>query len=88
MTTQAPSFLIRTSSFLQETRTCLKAWMSSNFNQIRPLTTELLALERLMLYNVVNTLAPSFLIGSSSFLQITRTTIKFWMSSKLSQIQP
>ena len=28
------------------------------------------------MYNVVNTLAPSFLIGSSSFLQVTRTTIK------------
>ena len=34
-------------SFLQETRTCIKAWMSSNSNQIRPLTTELPALERL-----------------------------------------
>ena len=33
--------------FLQETRTCRKAWMSSNSNQIRPLTTELPALERL-----------------------------------------
>ena len=25
-------------------------------------------------------LAPSFLIGSSSFLQVTRTTINAWMS--------
>ena len=32
------------------------------------------------MYNVVNNLAPSFLIGSSSFLQVTRTTIKSWMS--------
>ena len=47
MTTIAPSFLIRTSPFLQKTRTCLKASMSSNFNQIRPLTTELPALEPL-----------------------------------------
>ena len=30
--------------------------------------------EKLM-YNVVNTLAPSFLIGSSLFLQVRRTTI-------------
>ena len=29
-----------------------------------------------LLYNVVNTLAPSFLIGSSSFFQVTRTSIK------------
>ena len=36
------------------------------------------------MYNVVNTLAPSFLIGSSSFLQVTRTTIKSGLSSKLS----
>ena len=32
--------------------------------------------------NVVNTLAPSFLIESSSFLQVTRKTIKFGMSWK------
>ena len=37
---------------------------------------------------VVNTLAPSFLIGSSSFLQVTRVTIKAWMSSNFSQIPP
>ena len=41
-----------------------------------------------MMYYVVNTLAPSFLIGSSSFLQVTRTTIKFWTSSKFDQIRP
>ena len=29
----------------------------------------------------MNTLAPSFLIGSSSFLQVTRTCMKGWMSS-------
>ena len=27
------------------------------------------------MYNVFNTLAPSFLIGASSFLQVRRTTI-------------
>ena len=41
-----------------------------------------------LIYNVVNTLAPSFLIGSSSFLQVTRTTIKSWTSSKFDQIRP
>ena len=45
------------------------------------------ASEKLM-YNVVNTLAPSFLIGSSSFLQVTRTSFKSWTSSKFDQIQP
>ena len=35
---------------------------------------------------VVTTLAPSFLIGSSSFLQATRTHIKSRMGSKLGSI--
>ena len=35
-----------------------------------------------LIYNDVNTLAPPFLIGSSSFLQVTKTTIKYWTSSK------
>ena len=38
--TLAPSFFIGSSSFLQETRSFMKAWMSLNFNKIRPLTTE------------------------------------------------
>ena len=45
------------------------------------------ASEKLM-YNVYNTLAPLFLIISSSFLQVTRTTIKSWMSLKFDQIRP
>ena len=39
------------------------------------------------MYNVVNTQAPTFSIGSSSFLQITRTTIKSRTSSKFHQIR-
>ena len=39
-------------------------------------------------YNVVNTLAPSFLIGSSLFLQERRTTIISRMSLNFSQIRP
>ena len=64
MNTLAPLFLFGYFSFLQNTRAFIKAWMSSNFNQIRPLTTELPALARLekSMYNAVNTLAPSFLI--------------------------
>ena len=38
--------------------------------------------------NVVTTLAPSFLIGSSSFLQATRKPIISQMGSKFSRIQP
>ena len=40
------------------------------------------------MYDVVNTLAPSFLIGSSSFLQVTRTTIISQTSLKFDQIGP
>ena len=39
--------LIRSFSYLQVTRTCIKYRTSSNFAQIGPLTTELAALERL-----------------------------------------
>ena len=38
--------------------------------------------------NVVTTLAHSFLIGSSSFLQATSKPIIFWMGSKFSRIGP
>ena len=64
MNTLAPSFLIGSSSFLQETRTCIKAWMTSNFNQIRLLTADLPALERLKksMYYVLKTPALSFLL--------------------------
>ena len=40
------------------------------------------------MYNVVSTLDPSFLIRSSSFLQVTRTAIKFRMSLKFGKIGP
>ena len=46
MNTLAPSFLNQSSSFLQVTRTCMKAWMRSNFSQIPP-PTELSALGHL-----------------------------------------
>ena len=49
----------------------MKAWMRSNFGQIPPSTLELSALERLIeivIYNVVKTLAPSFVIKCSLFL--------------------
>ena len=40
-------FLIRSFSYLQVMRTYLKAYMSLDFGQVTPLTTELAALERL-----------------------------------------
>ena len=36
----------------------------------------------------MTTLAPSFLIGSSLFLQVTRTDIPSWMGSKFGKIRP
>ena len=40
-------FLIRSFSYLQVMRTYIKAYMSLDFGQVPPLTTELAALERL-----------------------------------------
>ena len=67
----------------------MKAWMCSNFGQISPMTRVICpcASEKLM-YNVVNTLAPLFLIGSSSYLQVMRTSIRSRTSSKIGQIRP
>ena len=91
----APPFLIGSSSYLQVTRTTIISRASSNFGQIRPSTAELGALEHPKKFpytydgrNVVSTLSPSFFIGSSSFLQVTRTIIKAWMSWNFSSIRP
>ena len=69
MSTLAPSFLIGSSSYLQVLRQTIISRTSSNLGQIRPRNAELAALERLekcpQTYNgrnLVNTLAPSFLI--------------------------
>ena len=43
---------------------------------------------KILTYNVVNTLEPLFLIGSSSYLQVTRTSITSRRSLKLGQIGP
>ena len=70
--------LIRSSLYLQVTRTCIKSRTSSNFGQIGPLTMELAALEclkNLPWENGASMLA-SFLIESSSKLLVTRTGIK------------
>ena len=53
LATLAPSFLIGSSSFLQVTRTTIKAWMSSNLGRIPPLTSEFVALERLKKCHII-----------------------------------
>ena len=45
VTTQAPSFLIVSSSFLQATRTLIKSHMGSKLGNIRQRTYELAALD-------------------------------------------
>ena len=61
--------------------------MSSKFGQMRPLVS--MATDRVIMgENVVSTLAPYFLIGSSSYLQVTRTSITSRTSSKFGQIGP
>ena len=88
MNTLPPLFLIRSTSFLQVTSTCMKAWMSLNFSQIPTPNSRVICpctSEKLM-YNVVNTLVHTFSIQSSSFLQVTRTINKSKQSSNLGQI--
>ena len=46
MTTLVPSFSNGSSSFLQVTRSAIKAWMGLKFGKIQSLTTKLAALER------------------------------------------
>ena len=45
MTSLVPSFFNGSSSFLQVTRSTIKAWMGLNFGKIPSLTSELAALE-------------------------------------------
>ena len=93
--TLAPSFLMGSFLFLQVRRTTIQSRTSSNFSLIRPGTAELAALERLKKFqltyngeNPVSTLVLSFLIGSCSFLQVTRTTINAWVSLKFGITPP
>ena len=61
--------------------------MSSKFGQMRPLVS--MATDRVIMgENVVSTLAPSLLIVSSSYLQVTRISITSVTSSKFGQIGP
>ena len=75
--------------------TYMRARRRSKFGQIRLLTAELAALEHLKkspyTYNGKNGVAifsQLFLIKSFSYLQVTMTYIRAWMSSKFGQIRP
>ena len=73
--------------------TCMRARRSSNFCQIRPLTADLAALERLkkpqkLIIGIgVATFSQLCLIISFSYLQKTMTYIRTWMSSEFGQIR-
>ena len=84
---------IRSFSYLQVMMTCMRARRSVHFCQIGKLTAELAALERVKkfpyTYNGifgVATFSRLFLIGSISYLQVTITYVRAWMSLKFGQI--
>ena len=55
MNTLAPSFLIVSSSFLQVSRTCMKAWMISNFGQFETESWPLIDVRIEFLLNIMKT---------------------------------
>ena len=72
-------------------RICMRARRSSKFSQIRPPDAELAVLEHKKPYklygkNGVATFSLLFLMGSSSYLQVTITCIRTWRISKFDQI--
>ena len=58
MNTLAPSFLNRSSSFLQVTRTCMKAWMSSNIGKFATELRPLIDVRIKFLINILKTNRP------------------------------
>ena len=88
MTTLVLSILNGSSSFLHTIITTIKAWMSLNFVKIPSHILELAPLEhrKILMNNVVTTLALSFLIGSSLFFQATSKPIISQMGTKFSRI--
>ena len=92
MANLAPSFFIRSSSFLQVTRTTKISRISSIFD--RTVYFTLLALDRRNFFpytlngrNVVATISPSRLSEILHFFLVTRSTKKSRMSSILNQIR-
>ena len=81
-------FFIRSFSYLQVIITCMRARRRSNFCQIRLLSVELAALECLKKpHRLIATFSQLFLIKSFSYLQVTITYIRAWMSSIFGQIR-
>ena len=58
MNTLAPSFLIGSSSFLQVSRTCIKAWISSNFSIYATELLPLIDVRIEFLFNILKTNRP------------------------------
>ena len=58
MNTLAPSFLIGSSSFLQVSRACMKAWMSSNFSKFATELRPLIDVRIEFLLNILKTYRP------------------------------
>ena len=58
MNTLAPSFLSGSSSFLQVTRTCMKAWVSSNFGKLAIELRPLVDVRIKFLLNILKTNRP------------------------------
>ena len=58
MNTLAPSVLIGSSSFLQVSRTCMKAWMSSNFGKFATELRPLIDVRIKFLLNILKTKRP------------------------------
>ena len=58
MNTLAPSFLIGSTSFLQVTRTCMKAWMRTNFGKFATELRPLIDVRIKFLLNILKTNGP------------------------------
>ena len=70
--------------------TYMGAWRSSKFGEIRLLTAELAAIERLKnTYRLImgKTVLPLLSLLSISYLEVTVTYMRAWMSLKFSQIR-
>ena len=76
MNTLAPSFLIGSSSFLQVSRTCIKAWMSSNFGKFATELQPLIDVRIKFLLNILKTYRP-IKIKCVYTISLTRSTLLF-----------
>ena len=90
MNTLAPSFLNRSSSFFAGSEDMHESLDEFKFRPDTTTDSRVICpcVSEKLTNNVVNTLAPLFLIGSSSYLQVMRTFITSRMSFKFGQIGP